>query len=52
MLYGDDKKKQEDELAKAMAKFLKEGGKIEVLPPCMTSEEYKAKKKKPKKNRR
>jgi len=49
MIYGDEKDKQVADLKKAMAKFLKNGGKIEVLPPCMTSEEYYSKNKRPKK---
>ena len=41
----DDKTRREEFLAKKMKEFLKNGGKIEVLPPCMTSEEYKTLKK-------
>jgi len=46
MKYGDEKTKQVEDLNKAMKKFLDNGGKIEVLPPCMTSEEYYSMKKK------
>ena len=43
MKYGDEKTKQVEDLDKAIKKFLENGGKIEKLPPCMTSEEYYAK---------
>jgi len=44
MIY-EDKTKQVKDLEAAMKKFLENGGKIEKLPPCMTSEEYYANKK-------
>jgi len=52
MLYGDEKTKQVEDLEKAMKKFLENGGKIEKLPPCMTSEEYYAKHKKKAKSKK
>lgn len=52
MLYGDEKTKQVKELEEAMKKFLENGGKIEKLPACMTTEEYKAMKKRKAKSKK
>jgi hypothetical protein len=39
--YREDKEAQRETLQKLMDQFLEKGGKIEKLPACMTSDEYK-----------
>ena len=44
----DDKTAREQFLKEKMKEFLAKGGKIEILPPCMNSEEYMSMKMRPK----
>lgn len=44
----DDKTKREEFLKEKMKEFLAKGGKIEILPACMNSEEYNNMKMRPK----
>jgi hypothetical protein len=48
----DDKTRREEFLAKKMKEFLAKGGKIEILPACMNSEEYNNMKMKPLKRKK
>ena len=44
----DDKTRREEFLKEKMKEFLAKGGKIEILPACMNSEEYNNMKMRPK----